>query len=66
MPERDLDEAGNQSPVPRPLRGRLFDQLLKHHPANGFLLVIVFLERRIVFVVRIIGHLRSLLEMHAL
>jgi hypothetical protein len=27
MPARELDEAGNQSPVPRLLRGRPFDQL---------------------------------------
>jgi hypothetical protein len=51
--------------VPRPLRGRLFNQLLQLRPANGFSLVIIFLERRIVFVVRMIGHLRSALEMHA-
>jgi hypothetical protein len=55
-----------KSPVPRPLRGRLLDQLLKHHPANGFLLVIVFLERRIVFRRPYRRPPKSPLVMHAL
>jgi hypothetical protein len=64
-PNVNLDELEIKVPVPRLLRGRLFDQLLQLRPANGLSLVIIFLERRIVFVVRVIGHLRSLLEMHA-
>jgi hypothetical protein len=63
MPERDLDEAGDRRPVPRCLRGRLFDQLLQLRPGNGYSLVIVFLDRRIV-VVLIIGPLKQTLEVH--
>jgi hypothetical protein len=60
------DEAGDHRPVPRCLRGRLFDQLLQFRPGNGYSLVIVLLERRIVFstVDLIIGHLKQTLKVH--
>jgi hypothetical protein len=59
----NLDEAGDQRPVPRCLHRRLFDQLLQLRPGNGYSLGIVFLERRII-VVLIIDPLKQTLEAH--
>jgi hypothetical protein len=57
----NLDEAGKSRGTTQ--RGRLFDQL-RLRQGNGYLLSSSPWERRIVFVVLIIGHLKRTLEVH--